>query len=75
MLGIAAAFKRLNRWHVNCGATYQWGALAISLYYVLSSSSSASGDSPGCPAVRYSCTRRTTVAPSPTAEATRLIDR
>ena len=24
MLGIAAAFKRLNRWHVNCGATYQW---------------------------------------------------
>ena len=28
MLGIAAAFKRLNRWHVNCGATYQWGARA-----------------------------------------------
>jgi hypothetical protein len=25
MLGIAAAFKRLNRWHVNCGATFQWG--------------------------------------------------
>jgi hypothetical protein len=33
MLGIAAAFKRLNRWHVNCGATYQWGARAISPYY------------------------------------------
>ena len=42
MLGIAAAFKRLNRWHVNCGATYQWGAHAISLYDLLSSSSSAS---------------------------------
>jgi len=33
MLGIAAAFKRLNRWHVNCGATYQWGARAVSPYY------------------------------------------
>lgn len=33
MLGIAAAFKRLNRWHVNCGATYRWGARAISPYY------------------------------------------
>jgi amino acid transporter len=33
MLGIAAAFKRLNRWHVNCGATYKWGARAISPYY------------------------------------------
>ena len=33
MLGIAVAFKRLNRWHVNCGATYQWGARAISPYY------------------------------------------
>jgi len=33
MLGIAAAFKRLNRAHVNCGATYQWGARAISPYY------------------------------------------
>jgi len=33
MLGIAVAFKLLNRWHVNCGATYQWGARAISPYY------------------------------------------
>jgi hypothetical protein len=33
MLGIAAAFKRLNRCHVNCGATYQWGARAISPCY------------------------------------------
>ncbi len=33
MLGIAAAFKRLNQWHVNCGATFQWGARAISPYY------------------------------------------
>lgn len=33
MLGIAAAFKQLNRSHVNCGATYQWGARAISPYY------------------------------------------
>jgi amino acid transporter len=33
MLGIAAAFKRLNRWKVNCGATYQWGA--VSPYYGL----------------------------------------
>jgi amino acid transporter len=33
MLGIAAAFKRLNRWHVNCGATYVWGGRAISPYY------------------------------------------
>jgi amino acid transporter len=33
MLGIAAAFNRLNRSHVNCGATYQWGARAISPYY------------------------------------------
>ena len=36
MLGIAAAFKRLNRWHVNCGATYQWGARAISPTTILS---------------------------------------
>jgi amino acid transporter len=33
MLGIAAAFKRLNRQHVNCGATYEWGGRAISPYY------------------------------------------
>ena len=33
MLGIAAAFKRLNREHVNCGATYVWGGRAISPYY------------------------------------------
>jgi hypothetical protein len=35
MLGIAAALKRLNRWHVNCGATYQWGAGATnsSVYF------------------------------------------
>src|ERR1700749_2557731 len=25
MLAIAAAFRRLNRWRVNCGATYAWG--------------------------------------------------
>lgn len=33
MLGIAAAFKRLNRQHVNCGATYVWGGRAISPYF------------------------------------------
>lgn len=33
MLGIAAAFKYLNRSHVNCGATYMWGAKAVSPYY------------------------------------------
>jgi hypothetical protein len=30
MLAIAAAFRRLNRWRVNCGATYAWGGRAIS---------------------------------------------
>jgi len=33
MLCIAAAFKYLNRTHVNCGATFMWGAKAISPYY------------------------------------------
>jgi amino acid transporter len=33
MLAIAAAFRRLNRWRVNCGATYAWGGRAISPYY------------------------------------------
>lgn len=33
MLAIAAAFRRLNRWRVNCGATYIWGGRAISPYY------------------------------------------
>ena len=33
MLAIAAAFRRLNRWRVNCGATYVWGGRAISPYY------------------------------------------
>ena len=30
MLAIAIAFQQLNRWRVNCGATYSWGARAIS---------------------------------------------
>jgi len=33
MLAIAAAFRRLNRWRVNCGATYAWGGRAISPYF------------------------------------------
>jgi amino acid transporter len=33
MLGIAVAYRRMNRWHVNCGTTYAWGALAISPYF------------------------------------------
>lgn len=33
MLAIAVAFRRLNRWRVNCGATYVWGGRAISPYY------------------------------------------
>jgi amino acid transporter len=33
MLAIAAAFRRLNRWRVNCGATYTWGGRAISPYF------------------------------------------
>src|SRR3954470_3261009 len=34
MLGIAMAYRRLNMWHVNCGATYVWGGRAISPYFV-----------------------------------------
>src|SRR6201982_566645 len=30
MLAIAAAFRRLNRWRVNCSAIYAWGGRAIS---------------------------------------------
>jgi amino acid transporter len=30
MLGIAVAFRGLNRWRVNCGATYEWAGRAIS---------------------------------------------
>jgi amino acid transporter len=33
MLGIAIAYRRLNMWHVNCGATYVWGGRAISPYF------------------------------------------
>jgi amino acid transporter len=33
MLGIALAYRRLNLWHVNCGATYVWGGRAISPYF------------------------------------------
>ena len=33
MLAIAAAFRRLNRWRVNCGGIYAWGGRAISPYY------------------------------------------
>ena len=33
MLGIAVAYRRLNMWHVNCGATYVWGGRAISPYF------------------------------------------
>jgi len=33
MLAIAVAFQQLNRWRANCGATYAWGARAISPYY------------------------------------------
>jgi amino acid transporter len=33
MLAIAAAFRRLNRWRVNCGGTYVWGGRAISPYF------------------------------------------
>jgi amino acid transporter len=33
MLGIAAAFRRLNRWRVNCGGIFTWGGRAISPYY------------------------------------------
>ncbi len=29
MLGIAAAYRRLGKWRVHCGATYDWGARAI----------------------------------------------
>jgi amino acid transporter len=30
MLGIALAYRRLNRWRVNCGGTYTWAGRAIS---------------------------------------------
>lgn len=30
MMGIAVAFRGLNRWRVNCGATYEWAGRAIS---------------------------------------------
>jgi amino acid transporter len=33
MLAIAAAFRRLNRWRVNCGGIYTWGGRAISPYF------------------------------------------
>jgi amino acid transporter len=33
MLAIAAAYRRLNRWRVNCGGIYIWGGRAISPYY------------------------------------------
>lgn len=33
MLGIAFAYRRLNKWRVNCGATYVWGGRAISPYF------------------------------------------
>ncbi len=29
MLGIAAAYRRLGKWRVHCGATYDWGARSI----------------------------------------------
>jgi hypothetical protein len=32
-LAIAAAFRRLNRWRVNCGATYVWGGRATPPFY------------------------------------------
>ena len=32
MLGIALSYRRLNRWHVNCGATYVWAGRAITPY-------------------------------------------
>ena len=33
MIGIAVAYRRLNMWDVNCGATYVWGGRAISPYF------------------------------------------
>jgi amino acid transporter len=32
MFGIALAYRRLNRWHVNCGASYTWIGRAITPY-------------------------------------------
>lgn len=32
MFGIALAYRRLNRWHVDCGASYTWIGRAISPY-------------------------------------------
>jgi amino acid transporter len=33
MLAIANGYRLLNRWRVNCGTTYDWGARAISPYF------------------------------------------
>ncbi len=33
MFGIAIAFRALNRWRVDCGATYEWAGRAISPYF------------------------------------------
>lgn len=33
MIGIAIAYRRLNQWNVNCGATYIWAGRAISPYF------------------------------------------
>ncbi len=33
MLAIAYAFRQLNRWRVNCGATYEWGGRTVSPYF------------------------------------------
>src|SRR5216683_6170190 len=32
MFGIALAYRRLNRWHVDCGASYTWIGRAITPY-------------------------------------------
>jgi amino acid transporter len=32
MFGIALAYRRLNRWQVNCGASYTWIGRAITPY-------------------------------------------
>ena len=50
-------------------------ALVLALKCFQSHPPGVSESSPACSAARYSCTRRTTAAPSPTAEATRLSDR
>jgi len=33
MMGIALAYRRLNRWEASCGATYTWAGRAISPYF------------------------------------------